>query len=141
MVKVDVVKAYDHMGCGFLFRYSESFEFSWIWCDLIYHYLYNCWYSISFNGDLFGYFQSTRRLQHGDALSPSLFILAHEFFNRNLKVQMERERNGSFTFLDGSYGISHQLFADNMLLLLLKVLLLLWLLRGRWRIMKQLVVR
>lgn len=42
------------------------------------------YFSVQVNGDLAGYFQSSRGLRHGYSLSPYLFVLCMHVFSRKI---------------------------------------------------------
>src|SRR4051812_2712066 len=63
-----------------------------IWRErwLIWQLISNCWYAILINGESCGFFKSNRGLRQGDHLSPFLFIIATEVFNRVLNKLHEK---------------------------------------------------
>jgi len=72
------------------------------------------------NGNLFGFFSSSRGLRQGDPLSPFLFVIVMEALSRMLSATI----NAGFLscFFVGSrhssVNISHLLFADDTLVFL-----------------------
>ncbi|KAL9685919.1 hypothetical protein QQ045_023373 [Rhodiola kirilowii] len=115
VIKLDMSKAYDRLSWNFLLKMLRFFGFCEQWCDLIYRNISNCWYSVAWDGDCFGHFKSNRGVRQGDPLSPSLFILAMEYFSQSLnqtmlsrKIQAYRTKGCKLTF-------HHLLYADDML--------------------------
>ncbi|KAL9676641.1 hypothetical protein QQ045_004857 [Rhodiola kirilowii] len=84
VIKLDMSKAYDRLSWRFLLKMLRALGFSELWCDLIYRNISNCWYSISWDGNIYGHFKSNRGVHQGDPLSPSLSILAMEYFSQSL---------------------------------------------------------
>ncbi|KAL9688250.1 hypothetical protein QQ045_032669 [Rhodiola kirilowii] len=81
-----MAKAYDRVSWSFILRVFWSFGFSETWCDLVSRCVSNCFYSVKWDGKLFGYFKSSRGIRQGDPLSPRLFVIAMEWFSRVLNV-------------------------------------------------------
>ncbi|KAL2527111.1 Uncharacterized protein Adt_12165 [Abeliophyllum distichum] len=80
VLKLDMAKAYDRVDWSFLMKVLERFGFNHDWIDKIERCISNCGFSIIFNGELKGFFKSSRGLRQGDPISPSLFIILAECF-------------------------------------------------------------
>lgn len=73
-------------------------------------------YSISVNGDFFGFFKGTCGVRQGDPLSPYLFIACVEYFSKMLK-QYAQQSDFHFHPKCTTFGICHLAFIDNILFL------------------------
>ncbi|GAB2276249.1 hypothetical protein Dimus_039182 [Dionaea muscipula] len=73
-------------------------------------------YSISLNGQMFGFFNGKRGLRQGDPLSPYLFVICLEFLSRTLK-QLHSTPGFSFHPKCKELNITHLAFADDLILL------------------------
>ncbi|KAL9659580.1 hypothetical protein QQ045_024387 [Rhodiola kirilowii] len=96
----------------------RAFGFSALWCDLIFRNIANCWYSIAWDGELYGHFKSNRGVRQGDPLSPSLFILAMEYFSRSLNHAVENKKICAYKTKGYICDIHHLLYADDLLIFL-----------------------
>ncbi|XP_074315124.1 uncharacterized protein LOC141651304 [Silene latifolia] len=72
-------------------------------------------YSLSLNGNSFGFFKGSRRLRQGDPLSPLLFTICMEYLSRILRV-VGQQQNFKFHPMCGPLQLNHLLFADDLLL-------------------------
>lgn len=116
IVKLDMAKAYDRLSWGFLIRVMRALGFSNHWCDLVFRCISNCSYSIKWEGEIFGYFRSMRGVRQGDPLSPTLFIIAMEWFSKSLNQAIDNDTIQPYKTLNRADIISHLLFADDILL-------------------------
>lgn len=114
--KLDMPKAYDRLEWDFLFDVLWKFGFSMEFISLLDPMLSNCWFSILLNGQIHGFFHSSRGLRQGDPLAPTLFILAEEALSRGLSALFARSRGGCFQSMQRCPSISHLLFADGTLI-------------------------
>ncbi|CAM8983825.1 unnamed protein product [Rhodiola kirilowii] len=115
-MKIDMSKAYDCVSWIFLLRIMRALGFNPNWCDLIYHLISNCWYSVVWDGSSFGHFKFNQGVRQGDPISPSLFILSMEMFSRLLHSRMADGSIVPYFVKPGALPISHLLYVDDMLL-------------------------
>ncbi|KAL9680090.1 hypothetical protein QQ045_017966 [Rhodiola kirilowii] len=116
LIKLDMSKAYDRISWIFLLRMLKALGFNQKWCDLIYHNISNCGYSVLWDGSPFGHFKSNQGVRQGDPLSPSLFIICMEAFSRMLHHQVATNRIYPYFVKVGALVVNHLLYADDMLI-------------------------
>jgi hypothetical protein len=102
----------------FLLNMLRSCGFGEKWCNLIAHYIFSVYFSVSVNGTPPGTFSSSHGLRQGDPLSSLLFVIIMEALSKMIGAI----ENGGFLsgFLVGirnvgALNISHLLFADGAL--------------------------
>ncbi|KAL2517783.1 Uncharacterized protein Adt_14030 [Abeliophyllum distichum] len=115
ILKLDMAKAYDRLDWGFLISVLEGFGFDAIWTDRIRRCISECHFSVLLNGRPCGFFPSSRGLRQGDPISPSLFILASDYFSRILTRQYQQIASMAYRH-GGDALISHLCFADDMII-------------------------
>lgn len=115
VLKLDMAKAYDRVDWEFLFKVMEKFGFNQDWIDKIKRSINNCGFSILINGELKGYFKSTRGLRQGDPISPSLFIILAECLSRGLYYLFYNNVDLQFRY-GGRIPVSHLAFADDIVI-------------------------
>ncbi|KAL9686221.1 hypothetical protein QQ045_023676 [Rhodiola kirilowii] len=116
VVKFDMSKAYDRLSWRFILKMMRAYGFSERWCDLVYRNISNCWYSICWDGNMYGHFKSNRGVRQGDPLSPSLFILAMEFFSKSLNSAVSMGKIRPYRTKGCRPQIHHLLYADDLLI-------------------------
>ncbi|KAL2497433.1 Uncharacterized protein Adt_22983 [Abeliophyllum distichum] len=114
-LKLDMAKAYDRLDWGFLISVLEGFGFDAIWIDRIQRCISECHFSVLLNGRPCGFFPSSRGLRQGDPISPSLFIIAADYFSRILTRQYQQIASMAYRH-GGDALISHLCFADDMII-------------------------
>lgn len=60
MLKLDMAKAYDRMSWLFLLKTLKQFGFEEKFIDMVWRILSNNWYSLIINGQVQGFFHSSR---------------------------------------------------------------------------------
>ncbi|KAL0336264.1 UNVERIFIED_CONTAM: putative mitochondrial protein [Sesamum radiatum] len=115
-LKLDMSKAYDRVEWPFLRYILLKLGFESRFVHLIMLLVTTVSYSLTLNGEHFGYFRPERGIRQGDPLSPYLFIFVAEAFSCMLQ---EAERRGGVqgvAVCAAAPKISHLLFADDTLL-------------------------
>ncbi|XP_074290503.1 uncharacterized protein LOC141617216 [Silene latifolia] len=115
MLKVDLKKAYDSLNWEFLEQMLISLNFPQQFTGKIMECVRSASYSLSLNGEIFGYFKGRKGLRQGDPLSPLLFKISMEYLSRVLRFTTTT-MPFKFHPLCGSLQLSHLMFADDLLL-------------------------
>ena len=117
LCKLDIEKAYDHIGWSFLMAVLKKMGFGemdkvdrmvHLYCEI---FCFNKW-------SPFGFFQSSKGLKQEDPLSPYLFVITMEVFSCLLRRAISGGYLSSWRVRDRSGErilISHLLFADDTL--------------------------
>ncbi|XP_012842887.1 PREDICTED: uncharacterized protein LOC105963064 [Erythranthe guttata] len=115
ILKMDKAKAYDRVHWRFLFHVLELIGFLVNLVDIIRRCVSSCQFSLLINGELTGYFTSSRALRQGDPLSPTLFVLAADYFSRGLDA-LYSHCPSMFYSTRGGIPISHLSYADDVMI-------------------------
>ena len=118
--KLDIEKAYDHVNWEVLLDLLKRMGFGVRWCRWIRTCISTVEFSVLFNGSPADFFGSSRGLRQGDLLSPMLFLVMMEVFNKMMKRAKGAGLLRGFR-ADGRRGggvcVLHLLFADDTILL------------------------
>ncbi|GKC27774.1 RNA-directed DNA polymerase, eukaryota, reverse transcriptase zinc-binding domain protein [Tanacetum coccineum] len=116
-LKIDIAKAYDTVDWGFLESILYNFSFPVKMIQWIMTCVSSAAFTISVNGERFGYFKGGRGLRQGDPISPYLFTLVMEVFS--LIMSRNVQNNPDFKYHVGckELKLTHFSFADDMLVL------------------------
>lgn len=113
VVKFDMAKAYDRISWIFLTIVMRKLGFGKRMIDMVWRLLSNNWYSILINGQIHGFFQSSRGVQQGDPLYLILFIIGVEVLSRTLNLLNEEEKFIRYGLPRWSGKIHHLSYADD----------------------------
>lgn len=116
ILQLDMSKAFDRVNWSYLLKVLVAYGFSDKWLALIFNCISSNFFSISFSGNTFGYFRSSRGLRQGDPISPLLIILSEEPFSRDLSKLYSIGALKPYTMPKDCQVISHLLYADYVLL-------------------------
>ena len=111
-----MAKAYDRMLWLFILKTLRKFGFVERVVDMVWGLLSNNWYSLVINGQVEGFFNSTRGVKQGDPLSPCLFIISAEVLSRGLNDLAMKKKTIAFSKPLRCPTISHLAFADDMVI-------------------------
>jgi len=114
-VKVDFQKAYDTVDWDFLELVLRAFRFPDHLIRLIMVCVRTPMFSISLNGELHGFFPSSRGLRQGDPMSPYLFTLVMEVFS-GILTSCAEQPGFKFSWRCKATRLSHLFFADDVFL-------------------------
>ncbi|KAL9667706.1 hypothetical protein QQ045_002070 [Rhodiola kirilowii] len=116
IIKLDMAKAYDRISWHFILGVLRKMGFGEAWCDMIAWCISNCYYSVKWDGKLFGFFKSPRGVRQGDPLFPSLFVVAMEWLSKVLNAGVSHGVLKPFITKCRSVQVNHLLFADDLLI-------------------------
>ena len=113
-MKIDISKAFDSVQWSFLLNCLLAMGFP----ERFIHWIRLCIttpsYSVQVNGELAGYFQSTRGLRQGCSLSPYLFVICMNILSYKID-QAARERRFRLHPRCQSLDLTHLCFADDLM--------------------------
>lgn len=115
LIKFDMFKAFDRLCSSYLIRVMCKFAFCQRWCDLVFRCISNVWYSVQWQGNLYGYFTSSRGVRQGNPLSSILFVLAMEWFSRAINKSVSDGTLQAYITNRGAIQINHLLYEDDIL--------------------------
>ena len=115
MLKVDLRKAFDCVRWDFILATLRALAIPESYIRLIEECLSTASFSISINGALGGFFNSTKGIRQGDPLSPYLFVLAMECLSRLLTARFDAGNIGYHPRTE-NVKISHLMFADDVMI-------------------------
>lgn len=113
-IKFDISKAFDTVKWSFIVDILRAMGLP----DQFIHWVYVCIstasFSVSVNGDLEGFFFSSRGIRQGCSLSPYLYVIINDVLSKMLNVAALQERFGYHPYCS-ALGLTHLSFADDIL--------------------------
>lgn len=114
-LKVDIEKAFDTVNWSFIFTLLEGLDIPHNYLAWLYPCVTSPSFMIGFNGNVQGYFRSTRGLRQGDPLSPYLFVMAMNCISLLLdKAAADGEFGYHYHCRESK--LTHLCFADDLLI-------------------------
>ncbi|KAL9224936.1 hypothetical protein vseg_000914 [Gypsophila vaccaria] len=90
LFKIDLQKAYDTVSWKFVEQLLDHLSFPAEFKQMLMECITTPKFSLTLNGEMFGYFQGQRALKQGDPLSPLIFTLCMEYLTRTIKYAAMR---------------------------------------------------
>ncbi|XP_074305538.1 uncharacterized protein LOC141640755 [Silene latifolia] len=115
MFKIDLQKAYDTVEWCFVENLLEELHFPPEFKAMILQCITTTTFSLSINGEMFGYFQGKRGLRQGDPLSPLIFTLCMEYLTRTLQYASSKYEF-KFHPMCKKQRLTSLMFADDVML-------------------------
>ena len=114
LMKIDISKAFDSVQWDFVLKSLSVLGFPEKYVHWIKLCITSPSFSVQVNGDLAGYFQSSRGLRQGCSLSPYLFVLCMNVLSMKIDIAVEEKK---FKFHPGCKNLSirHLCFADDLM--------------------------
>ncbi|XP_074304928.1 uncharacterized protein LOC141639779 [Silene latifolia] len=114
IMKLDLQKAYDSIEWSFLEDMLKALNFPTHFLNMLMECVTTPHFSLSLNGEQFGYFKGRRGLRQGDPLSPLLFTVCMEYLSRVLN-RVKDIPGFKHHPLCRKINLTHLWFADNLL--------------------------
>ncbi|KAL0287140.1 UNVERIFIED_CONTAM: hypothetical protein Sradi_7131400 [Sesamum radiatum] len=115
-IKVDIQKAYDSVEWDFLLEGLKVFNFPPKFIIWVEQCISTATFSVSLNGALYGFFQSSRGIRQGDPISPYLFVLVMELWRSLLYIRIQAAEQFQYHWKCKDMGLVNLCFADDVLL-------------------------
>nr|GFB81339.1 RNA-directed DNA polymerase, eukaryota, reverse transcriptase zinc-binding domain protein [Tanacetum cinerariifolium] len=116
-LKIDIAKAYDTVDWGFLESILYNFSFPVKMIQWIMTCVSSAAFTISVNGERFGYFKGGRGLRQGDPISLYLFTLVMEVFSLIMSRNVQSSPDFKYHVRCKELKLTHLSFADDLLVL------------------------
>lgn len=117
VLKADLPKAFDRVNWDYLFYLLSLYGFPVRFCTWVKACVTSAKFTILLNGSGDGFFNPTRGLRQGYAMSPYLFILAMDPLSRILSLNLSSGSIQGLRMTRHSTPITCSLFADDLLLM------------------------
>lgn len=114
VMKIDISKAFDSVQWEFVLHSLRALGFPEKYVHWIQLCIASPSFSVQVNGDLAGYFQSSRGLRQGCSLSPYLFVLCMNVLSWKINKAVDERK---FKFHPGcsKLSLTHLCFADDLM--------------------------
>lgn len=113
-MKVDISKAFDSVQWSFLLHIFSALNFPSKFINWIYLCISTASFSVQVNGELTGFFGSTRGLRQGCSLSPYLFVMCMNVLSMMLDTAAVNRRIGYHPRCKNQ-KLTHLCFADDIM--------------------------
>ena len=114
-MKIDISKAFDSVQWDFVLKSLEALGIPEKFIGLIKLCISTASFSVQVNGDLAGYFQSSRGLRQGCSLSPYLFVLCMTVLSKKID-SAAAVRACKYHPHCKSLALTHLCFADDLMI-------------------------
>ena len=119
-IKVDILKAYDTVNWQFLLGTLSSMGFPSTFIAWVRKCVTTPKFSVNLNGELVGFFGSSRGLRQGDPISSYLFVLVMEVLSMLIRHKVEQYtsigQSFQYHWRCSKTRITHLCFADDLML-------------------------
>ena len=115
VMKIDISKAFDSVQWDFVLKSLEALGIPEKFIGLIKLCISTASFSVQVNGDLAGYFQSSRGLRQGCSLSPYLFVLCMNVLSKKID-SAAAVRAFKYHPRCKSLALTHLCFADDLMI-------------------------
>ena len=115
-IRVDFFKAYDTVEWSYLFELLKVLKFPYKFVGWIKECVCTAKFSVNINGELTGFFGSSRGLRQGDPMSAYLFVIVMESLSRIIEKRVEEDTQFEYHWRCKDTRTTHLSFADDLLL-------------------------
>lgn len=115
-IKIDLSKAFDSVQWSFLHKVLSGLNFPPTFIHWIMLCVTTASFSVHVNGELVGYFRSSRGLRQGCSLSPYLFVISMDILSKMLDKAADARQFGYHPRCK-NLGLTHLSFADDIMVL------------------------